>query len=205
MKIVKSISVPTKSKKKIPSCFIFFSIVLQLILFELLNIINKHFTYDIDNYRYIYSSLLQIIAGIFAFIASSTLVAYQFLTSFYPISTQYYPKKLFISFLIVTLAVIVFDVFSIYILQSKITVSFRYVCDFLITLNIYPLALAFKYVLFVINSITPQNQLLKILENAKKAKNNKERLNIISLLFIMHLFVDNKSPIKNTVLRPVIS
>lgn len=179
MKIVKTALVPTETKKDNQICFIMVSIILQLILFLVMIIINKHFDYSIDNYRYIYSSLLQIIGGDFAFIASSTLVAYQFLISFSPISTQYYPKKLFVSFLIITLAVIGLDVLAIYILQLEANVNYRCVYDFFITLNIYPLAVSFKYVLFVINSINPTNQLLKILERAKKAKTNNERLSVI--------------------------
>ena len=179
MKFDKELSKKTTANKKFQGWFIIISIVLQLMFFLLLQITNKHFPYSIDNYRYIYSSLLQIIGGIFAFIASSTLVAYQFLTSFSPISTQYYPKKWFISFLIITLTVIGIDVFSIYVLPLEININFRCIYDLLISFNIYPLAFSFKYVLFVINSITPRNQLLKILENAKKATTNKERLSVV--------------------------
>lgn len=104
MKIEKR-EIPVKSspKKQSLGTFIGISIVLQVLFFILLLIINCHFTYSVDNYRYIYSSLLQIIGSMFAFIASSTLVAYQFLSSFSPMSTMYYPKTLFISFLVITL------------------------------------------------------------------------------------------------------
>ncbi len=179
MKVVKRTQTFKSSKKNFRGGFVLGSIVLQLACFLLLLIIGKYFDYSIDNYRYIYSSLLQIIGGIFAFIASSTLVAYQFLTSFSPISIQYYPKRLFVSFLVITLAIVGLDVLSIYMLQSEISSAFRYAYDFLITLNIYPLALALKYVMFVIKSITPQNQLSKLLENATKATTNKERLDVI--------------------------
>ncbi len=179
MNVTKKVYDTTGNKTKSSSRFIFISIVLQLFVFLLFFILNKNFPYSIDNYRYIFSSLLQIIGSIFAFIASSTLVAYQFLTSFSPISIQYYPKKLFISFLIITLAIIGFDVFAINVLQSEINAAVRCIYDFLITLNVYPLTFAFTYILFVIKSITPQNQLLKILENAKKATTNDERCNVI--------------------------
>lgn len=179
MNVTKKASVATRNKTKSSSGFIFISIALQLFVFSLFFIINKNFSYSIDNYRYIFSSLLQIIGSIFAFIASSTLVAYQFLTSFSPISTQYYPKKLFVSLLIITLAIIGLDVLAINVLQSEINVVVRCIYDFLISLNVYPLTFAFIYILFVIKSITPQNQLLKILENAKKANTNDERCNVI--------------------------
>ncbi|MBQ7406612.1 MAG: hypothetical protein IJW11_02480 [Clostridia bacterium] len=179
MKIIKKVSVATETKNKSSNRFIITSMALQLFVFMLFFIINKKLSYSIDNYRYILSSLLQIIGSIFAFIASSTLVAYQFLTSFSPISTQYYPKKLFVSFLIITLTIIGFDVLAINVLQSEINVVVRCIYDFLITLNVYPLSFAFIYILFVIKSITPQNQLLKILENAKKANTNDDRVNVM--------------------------
>ncbi len=179
MKFAPKVSVTIGNKPKSSSGFIFITIALQLLIFSLFFIVSKTFSYSIDNYRYIFSSLLQIIGGIFAFIASSTLVAYQFLTSFSPMSTKYYPKNLFISFLVITLIIIGIDVSAIYILQTEFNTISRCTYDFLVSLNIYPLSLSLKYILYVINSISPQNQLKRLIQKAKIVQSNEERLDII--------------------------
>lgn len=154
-------------------------VMLQLLFFALFTLIGKYIAYSVDNYRYVFSSLLQVIGSMFAFIASSTLVAYQFIASFSPNSVNYYPKKLFILFLSVTLIVVGIDVSAILLLKTECTPVYKCMCDFVASLNTYPVVMALIYVIFVIRTIAPRNQLSHLLKKAKKARDNTERADIV--------------------------
>jgi len=154
-------------------------VILQVLFFLLFSLLGRYIAYSIDNYRYVFSSLLQVIGSMFAFIASSTLVAYQFIASFSPNSVNYYPKKLFILFLSVTLIVVGIDVTAILVLKTECTPLFKCLYDFMASLNTYPVVMALIYVVFVIRTIAPRNQLLHLLKKARKATNNAERTDIV--------------------------
>lgn len=154
-------------------------VILQLLFFVLFTLIGKHIAYSVDNYRYIFSSLLQVIGSMFAFIASSTLVAYQFIASFSPNAINYYPQKLFLLFLSVTLIVVGIDVSAILLLKTECTSLYKCLCDFMASLNTYPVVMALIYVVFVIRTIAPRNQLAHLLKKAQKATNNVERADIV--------------------------
>lgn len=154
-------------------------VILQLLFFVLFTSIGKYIAYSVDNYRYFFSSLLQVIGSMFAFIASSTLVAYQFIASFSPNSVNYYPKKLFLLFLSVTLIVVGIDVSAILLLKTECTPVYKCLCDFMASLNTYPVVMALIYVVFVIRTIAPRNQLSHLFKKAKKAINNAERADIV--------------------------
>ncbi len=157
-------------------------IILQLLFFMLFTLFGKYISYSIDNYRYVFSSLLQVIGSMFAFIASSTLVAYQFIASFSPNSVNFYPKNLFILFLTVTLIVIGMDVTVILLLKTDFSPFCKYIYDFVASLNTYPIVMALIYVVFVIQTIAPRSQLSHLLKKAQKAATNKERSDIIFAL-----------------------
>lgn len=169
-----------KSSKQIWAGWIVIGcVILQLLFFVLFTLIGNYVAYSIDNYRYLFSSLLQVIGSMFAFIASSTLVAYQFIASFSPNSVNYYPQKLFILFLSVTLIVVGIDVSAILLLKTECTQICKCVYDSMASLNTYPVAMALIYVVFVIRTITPRSQLSHLLKKAKKATNNAERADIV--------------------------
>ena len=154
------------------------SIVMQIAFIVPLYFVRKVTPYSIDNYRYLFSSLLQVVGSMFAFIASSTLVVYQFITSFSPTSISYFPKKIFVSFLSVTIIIIFVDVFSILLLKAEISECFRIVLDFLVSFNAYPIVLSISYVLFVIKSISPHNQVESLIRKAKAAPTNSFRAEV---------------------------
>lgn len=162
-------------------------IIIQIACFVVLYFIGKIIPYSIDNYRYVLSSLLQVIGGMFAFIASSTLVVYQFISSFSPNSVSYFPKRIFISFLTITIIVVALDTFSIALLKTEISICFRMVLDFLISLNAYPVVFSVGYVLFVIKSISPHNQVAFLIKKAKEASTNSLRSEIVYSLEEMFL------------------
>lgn len=154
-------------------------VILQVLFFLLFSLLGRYIAYSIDNYRYVFSSLLQVIGSMFAFIASSTLVAYQFIASFSPNSVNYYPKKLFILFLSVTLIVVGIDVTAILLLKTECTPLYKCLYNFMASLNTYPAVMALIYVVFVIRTIAPRSQLSHLLKKARKAADNTERANII--------------------------
>lgn len=154
-------------------------VVIQIVVFILLFSIGRFTPYSIDNYRYIASSMLQVVGGMFAFIASSTLVVYQFISSFSPNSVNYFPKKIFISFLSITVIIIVLDVFTIAFLKAEFPIFFRGLLDFLISLNTYPILFSIIYILFVIKSISPHNQVTSLIQKATEASTNSARAEIV--------------------------
>jgi len=162
-------------------------IVVQLLVFFILSFIGRTTPYSIDNYRYIASSLLQVIGSMFAFIASSTLVVYQFISAFSPNSVNYFPKRIFISFLTITIAIIALNAFSIALLKTEFSIFFKYFLDFLISLNTYPILFSIIYILFVIKSIFPHNQVATLIQKAKEASTNSARSEIVYSLEEMFL------------------
>ncbi|MFA9466061.1 MAG: hypothetical protein ACERKN_17415 [Velocimicrobium sp.] len=148
---------------------------------------NSIVQYNLDNYRYIYSALLQVVGSIFAFIASSTLVVLQLLHSNAPNSARFFPEKIFSSFLIISLLVLVCDTVAILSLNSEVTFLKQFIFNWLIIINIYPIFFAFIYTLYVIRYLSPKNQVEQIIRLAKKAKSNNERSIIIYSLEEMFL------------------
>lgn len=162
-------------------------VILQILFFLILHILELFIPYSIDNYRYVFSALLQVIGSMFAFIASSTLVAYQFLSSVSPNSVNYYPKKLLFSFLGITLVVIGIDIVSIMLLKQEHNFANRIVFDFIISLNTYPIVLSLVYVIFVINTISPHSQVRHLVDKAGQSITNEERREIAYSLEEMFL------------------
>lgn len=163
------------------------SIVMQIAFIASLYFIRKVTPYSIDNYRYLFSSLLQIVGSMFAFIASSTLVVYQFISSFSPNSVSYFPKKIFVSFLSITIIIISLDAFSILLLKTEISECFRNALDVLVSFNAYPIVFSISYVLFVIKSISPHNQVASLIRKAEVADTNSFRAEVTYSLEEMFL------------------
>lgn len=135
--------------------------------------------YNLDNYRYIYSALLQVIGSIFAFIASSTLVVLQLLHSNSPNSAKFFPKKIFSSFLIVSLVVLICDSIALINLSNDVSLSKQFILNWLIITNIYPVFCAFIYTLYVIRYLSPKGQVDHIIREATKVRNNTDRCIIV--------------------------
>lgn len=135
--------------------------------------------YDLDNYRYIYSALLQVVGSLFAFIASSTLVVLQLLHSIAPNSARFYPKNIFSFFLVTNIIVLIGDASVILFLEPTVKPLKQIILNLVITLNIYPLLFAFLYIYRVIRYLTPNYLAAHIIRQAKNAKTNYERRCIV--------------------------
>lgn len=131
--------------------------------------------YDAENYRYLFSALLQVAGGLFAFVASSTLVVLQLLHANAPNSARFYPKNIFTAFLAANIAALVFDSCAILSLGPAMHPRWQVLLDFVLTLNLYPLLFAFVYIYHVIRYLTPEHQAAHIVGQAERAKDNEER------------------------------
>ncbi|MDK2814029.1 MAG: hypothetical protein PWQ08_1284 [Clostridiales bacterium] len=187
MKITRSAVEETKQRSKKELLFLilpFLHIVLFIWAFSnSFTVIN----YNLDNYRYVFSALLQVIGSIFAFIASSTLVVLQLLHSAAPNGARFYSKKVFSSFLVVNVIVLFCDTAAILWLEPTVTSLKQIVLNLLITINVYPVFLAFLYIFYVIQYLTPEYQVKHIIREAKHANNNNERRSIVLSLEEMFL------------------
>ncbi len=132
-------------------------------------------SYDADNYRYVFSALLQVVGGLFAFIASSTLVVLQLLHTNAPHSARFYPKNVFTLFLVDNVLVLLLDAMAILMLETETSLWRQVFLEYTITFNLYPMVLAFVYIYYVIRYLTPEYQAAHILRQAERAKDNEER------------------------------
>ncbi len=136
-------------------------------------------SYNIDNYRNVYSALLQLVGSIFAFIASSTLIILQLLHSNSPNSARFFPKKTFSSFLIVTLIILICDTIAVLSLKAEISLKEQLIINWLIIENVSPIFLAFLYTLYFVRYLSPKYQVEHIIKEAKRANTNEDRRIII--------------------------
>lgn len=159
--------------------FTILCVIIAFVFFLVMLLVAQKIDYTADNYRYIFSSIMQINGSIFAFIASSTLLAYQLLFSSSPRLMAFFPKKVFIMFLVSNSIFLSLDILSLQTIEHLISVPKQIIYITVITLNIFPIIFAIYYVLLVIKMMSPTFQIKQLKETAKKSKNNDERLMII--------------------------
>lgn len=135
--------------------------------------------YNIDNYRYIISAALQSIAAIFAFIASSTILIFQLSSDNSPKSISFFPKKIFILVMVELLTIISIDGIVLITLSTELKELHLFILNFIIFLNAESIALVIAYVLEVIKWLRPETMFEILLNNAKQADSNEERLEIV--------------------------
>lgn len=164
------------------------AVALHAALFLWLAWMSKPLTsYDVDNFRYVFSALLQVVGGLFAFIASSTLVVLQLLHTNAPHSARFYPKKVFTLFLVENVLVLILDTMSILMLETETSPWRQVLLEYAMTFNLYPMVLAFVYIYYVIRYLTPEYQASHILRQAERAKDNEERCLVLYSLEEMML------------------
>lgn len=159
--------------------FTILCVIIAFVFFLVMLLFAQKIDYTADNYRYIFSSIMQINGSIFAFIASSTLLAYQLLFSSSPRLMAFFPKKVFIIFLVSNSIFLSLDILSLQTIEHSISVPKQIIYIAVITLNIFPIIFAIYYVLLVIKMMSPTFQIKQLKETAKKSENNDERLMII--------------------------
>ncbi len=135
--------------------------------------------YNIDNYRYIISAALQSIAAIFAFIASSTILIIQFSSDNSPTSISFFPKKSFFLVMIEFLTIIAVDGFILITLSTELNELHLFIVNLILFLNVESIALIIIYVMAVLRWLKPETMFEILLNNAKQAGSNEERLEIV--------------------------
>jgi hypothetical protein len=156
---------------------IFLNIIIPWIVWENKNL--SFLPYNIDNYRYIFSAALQSLAGIFAFIASSSLLMLQISGDNSPIGLRYFPKAMFVLLMIVLLLFIAADGLVIVTLQQSISDIHLFSINLVIIYNIISIAMVIIYVISAIRWLQPEMMLKVLLVNAKRTKDNNARLEIL--------------------------
>lgn len=143
--------------------------------------------YELENYRNVLNSLFQINGSIFAFIASSTLVVLQINNSKSPNMIKFYPMGVFITFMSVTIAFLIFDGIVLLYLRETISLFNQFCLNWLIVSNIYPIILAFALIFYVVRCMNPKYQVKQLISSARQAKNNDDRRDIIYAIEEMFL------------------
>lgn len=135
--------------------------------------------YTIDNYRYIVSAALQSMAAIFAFIASSTILIFQLSSDNSPKSISFFPKKAFILVMIELLAIISVDGIVLITLSTELKELHLFIINLVIFLNAESTALVIVYVIEIIKWLRPETMFEVLLNNARQANSNEQRLEIV--------------------------
>lgn len=153
-----------------------------IILFYIVSIIvfaKKPESYNIDNYRYLISALMQIVGTIFAFILSGTLIVLQTLKNDTPNSLDLFPQRIILLFSISCFINLVYDTFVLIMLKENISVSDYAVFSGAVFSNFLSIASAYLSAKFILQLLSPNYQAKYFIEQAKKADNNERRKRII--------------------------
>lgn len=135
--------------------------------------------YDIDNYRYTFSAALQPLAAIFAFIASSTIIMLQLSGENSPKSLKFFPKGIFIFLMFGLIIILILDTMILMFLPKKISSLNLTFVNMVIVFNAIALLIVVGYIILVINWLKPETTINLLLQNAKKATTNQDRLDIV--------------------------
>ncbi|MGG0277300.1 hypothetical protein [Bacillus rhizoplanae] len=163
-----------------PGVIIFSFVIIFLIIFCFIAPKLPLFHYDIDNYRYTYSSVLQTIGALFAFIASSTILLLQLSGDNSPKSLSFFPKIRFYLVMILLFIVLMVDgSILLFLPKDKISNLRLTINNVILVLNGVVVIYVITYVMSVINWLKPETTINMLVERAKKSSTNEERLEII--------------------------
>ncbi len=166
--------------------FLLFFLIVVNILFLITPAILYRFNiiidqlYSIDNFRYTVSALLQSLAAVFAFIASSTILLMQLSGDSSPSSLRFFPKNRLILLLVFLLIVIIFDVSILLFLQNQINIIYFVFILTIAALNILGLEAVIYYVISIVNWLKPEKIFDTLKKKATVSHNDSDQVNIIA-------------------------
>ncbi|KLU65776.1 hypothetical protein DEAC_c24060 [Desulfosporosinus acididurans] len=152
---------------------------------DLLNFIMQpleNLKYDIDNYRYTLSTIIQGISTIYALVISSSLIFMQMYRDNTSIkSYELFPKKKLYCFMIFTPVIICVDIFLLMTLPHEIA-GYYNILNLMIIFNAIVFIFTGLFIISFINWLNPERLIKDILIKAQKTKNIEELRKLITSL-----------------------
>ena len=138
--------------------------------------------YDVDNYRYALSALIQAIAGLAAIIITSTFVAIQLMHNQSQMSVGVFPWYIFIGFFISVLIPIIWDTYALLNLQTAVDFKTRVNLTAVVYLNIIPFLITFLY-FFEVKRVASAKHIGDLLVISAASCKSLDKANSIILAF----------------------
>ena len=125
--------------------------------------------YNLENYRYLFSALIQVVGGILALVVSSILIAMQLLNNKSSRMMKYFPKEQYMKFSISTLLIIALDVVALLALNQRISLILEILLPWIVVLNMLVLYVIISLINSLIYISSTRAQIAKLLIEAHKA------------------------------------
>ncbi|MEA4902957.1 hypothetical protein [Desulfitobacterium sp.] len=157
---------------------ILFPVLLTLLGFSIYYFVPL-FNYDIDNYRYIFSSAIQSLAAIFALISSTTIILFQVSNENWPTSLKFFPERLFFSVLFLFSLYLSVDTIILILLKDKPNDTDIIFFNSILYLNGTIILFVIYYIFEVVKWFNPQNILERLLVQTKYCNSDEQKNEMI--------------------------
>lgn len=132
------------------------------------------FPYNIENYRYLFSALIQVIGSILALVVSSILIGMQLLHTKSSRMISYFPKELYIQFSMATLFTIAIDIIALLCLESDLPLIVKIVLPWVAVFNLLVLFMTITLINSLVFLISPRTQIAQLIVESQKASTSEE-------------------------------
>ncbi|MGE5404684.1 MAG: hypothetical protein ACM3PP_07075 [Candidatus Saccharibacteria bacterium] len=160
-------------------------------------------SYNVDNYRYLISSVLQAMAAIFALTATVTILIFQVAHENSPQSLVFYPRKRHTITMVAFLALMFIDgILLAWLPPRQPGVILYKAMDVLLMLNAVAVIQVILNVGTIMRQLQPEETVKEIVEQAAKASTNEERWYVVQSLEELAVSMISKHRI--SVVRPIL-
>ncbi|MGE5418224.1 MAG: hypothetical protein ACM3UZ_15910 [Acidobacteriota bacterium] len=173
------------------------------VLFIVVTIYMPIHNYDIDNYRYLISSVLQAMAAIFALTATVTILIFQVAHENSPQSLVFYPRKRHTITMVAFLALMFIDgILLAWLPLRPPGILWQKTIDILLVLNAMAIIQVILNVGTIMRQLQPEETVKEIFDQAAKASTNEERWYVVQSLEELAVSMISKHRI--SVVRPIL-
>lgn len=148
--------------------------------------------YEIDNYRYVLSALIQSLATILALIISSTIILFQLTRDNSPKSINFFPTgELFLTLILIMLEISI-DTLILLTLRSPISSKVFIMIVVVSVANLLTIFTILKYIVKIKDWLKPDNTLNNLLRNVSSIDESEKFIEIIRSIEELALSSINK-------------
>lgn len=146
------------------------------VLALIVNLITKKllFPFNIENYRYLFSALIQVIGSILALVVSSILIGMQLLHTKSSRMVAYFPKEIYIQFSVAAILTIFIDIASLFYLDSNMPLVIKIFLPWAVVINLFVLYMTITLIDSLIFFIAPRTQIARLIVASEKATSSQD-------------------------------
>ena len=152
------------------------ALLIIYVLALIVNLITKKllFPFNIENYRYLFSALIQVIGSILALVVSSILIGMQLLHTKSSRMVAYFPKEIYIQFSVAAILTIFIDIASLFYLDSNMPLVFKILLPWAVVINLFVLYMTITLIDSLFFFIAPRTQIARLIVASEKATSSQD-------------------------------